>query len=601
MKINLKRAVDNLSKKNLNFFQPMYEAITNSLEAGATRIEINILDETTFDGITAKIKGYSIVDNGEGFTNKNIESFLELWSDKKLEFGCKGSGRFTWLSVFSNIHIQSEVASENKYVDFFFNTDFSDEKICVQSKVFANSKTIISFSDVGKRFFDAETGFDNRDIADIDLIKNAIECSMNLKLFLMKKERKCFSIVINVGDKQVEINEKTIPELDQVDFKIRSEVTDVDYGFELYYHFIEDGQNSKKIYYCAAGRTVKEETDESLRINELPGKVSYNMLLCSKYLSERVNDSRDDFPDLSNRKQASLDCPLLYRDINRALLKQLHTILINKYPLLEEVNKEQERKAIDAAPFLTKYIKENKDIIKTEQSLIKDGLKAFNAQKNTAKEKFEKLLKEKSINTEKFNQAVTEISEVALAELGEYILYRESIIKALEEAISDTEKKEKFIHDIFMPMRTVSHEEDKDKCYLSNFWLLDDKFMTYSYAASDMAVEAIKRDIELKNEQRYKEKNRPDLAIFFNKIDGHKNLIIAELKGANASENEKNKALTELPNDVAIIKKHIPDVDTIWSYIITTIDDNFKATIENQGEYIELFSADNIQLFYYKY
>lgn len=56
-----------------------------------------------------------------------------------------------------------------------------------------------------------------------------------------------------------------------------------------------------------------------------------------------------------------------------------------------------------------------------------------------------------------------------------------------------------------------------------------------------------------------------------------------------------------MPNDVAIIKKHIPDVDTIWSYIITTIDDNFKATIENQGEYIELFSADNIQLSYYKY
>ena len=99
MKINLKRAVDNLSKKNLKFFQPMYEAITNSLEAGATRIEINILDETTFDGITAKIKGYSIVDNGEGFTNKNIESFLELWSDKKLEFGCKGSGRFTYFSA----------------------------------------------------------------------------------------------------------------------------------------------------------------------------------------------------------------------------------------------------------------------------------------------------------------------------------------------------------------------------------------------------------------------------------------------------------------------------------------------------------------------
>lgn len=340
MRFNLKKAVDNLSKKDVKFLQPMYEAISNSLEAGADRVEINIESDYALDGITPKIKGYSIIDNGEGFTQDNIESFLELWSNKKMELGCKGSGRFTWLSVFSCIHIQSEIATESNYIDFFFNTEFSDENIRPQKKSIAKNKTIISFSDVCKRFYDAETGFDDRDIANIENIKDSIERNMILKLFLMKKDGKTFSIAIKVGEQQIEITEKTIPELERVDFRIRSEITDQDYNFELYYLFIEDGRNSKKIYYCAAGRTVKEENDESLRVNELPGKVSYNMLLCSDYLSKRVNDSRDDFPDLSNRKQASIDCPLLYRDIIKELLRQLHTILINKYPQLEKDNKE---------------------------------------------------------------------------------------------------------------------------------------------------------------------------------------------------------------------------------------------------------------------
>ena len=66
-----------------------------------------------------------------------------------------------------------------------------------------------------------------------------------------------------------------------------------------------------------------------------------------------------------------------------------------------------------------------------------------------------------------------------------YILYRDSIIKALDDAIIDVTKKEKFIHDIFMPMRTTTFSSNQEKHLLGNLWLLDDKFMTYSYAASD--------------------------------------------------------------------------------------------------------------------
>lgn len=185
--------------------------------------------------------------------------------------------------------------------------------------------------------------------------------------------------------------------------------------------------------------------------------------------------------------------------------------------------------------------------------------------------------------------------------MGEYILYRDSIIKALDSAILDPSKKEKFIHDIFMPMRTSTFSADENKHLLSNLWLLDDKFMTYSYAASDETIEAIKADITAKNEEKFKDKNRPDITIFFNTQNAQKNVVVIEFKGANADKYEKKKALTELPDDVAIIKKHIPDVSTIWSYIITSIDDEFKFSIENQENYFELFTPESSYRAYYKY
>ena len=151
-----------------------------------------------------------------------------------------------------------------------------------------------------------------------------------------------------------------------------------------------------------------------------------------------------------------------------------------------------------------------------------------------------------------------------------------------------------------MPMHTSSFSSNEEKHFLSNLWILDDKFMTYSYAASDETVEAIKRDIEIKNNEKFKDSNRPDLTIFFNSKAEHRNLIMIEFKGANANKYEKNKALTELPDDVAIVKKHIPNINTVWSYIITTIDDDFKFSISVQ-DFIELFTANSEYCAYYKY
>ena len=605
MKFNLKRAVDNLAKKDLKFLQPLYEAITNSLESGSDNISVELFTEDVIsDEIIPHITGFSVTDNGSGFTEKNRDSFLELWSDKKIEFGCKGSGRFTWLSVFNKITIKSEVSSENKYVIIPFNLNFKDEDIEIKDQKFEKNKTVVIFDEVTDRYFDTASKIDNRNLANVDSVVGDIEQNLLLKLFLLKNGDKKFSIKIKLNAQEREISEKTIPNLDYKTFDIYSDITRESYKFELYYHFVENRKNSKKIYYCANNRTVKEEDDDSLDFScELPNRTSFNMLLCSKYLDDMVNDSRDDFPGMSNKKQANYGCPLLFKDIKPELLKQMHLVLLERFPELETLNKEEEQKAINASPYLTKYIRENSDIVKTAKSLTTKALEIFNKKKTTVQAKFERVLQDKSITTEAFDEAVAELSEIAAAELGEYILYRDSIIKALNEATFEADKKESFIHDIFMPrgniISTVNHNVDYT---MTNLWLLDDKFMTFTNAFSDITIkkiiESIFIDSTVKSDDLGMNNKKPDLAIFYNK-EVSRDALVVEFKGANASLGEKEKSIAEISRNCLLLKEKITEIDTIWAYIITSIDDEFEVSLRASGYKKRYTNAKDGKILYF--
>lgn len=605
MKVNIPNIVKNLGK-NIKFLQPLYESITNSLEANSTNIEIEILHDNPLEGIMSKMTGFIIKDNGEGFDLKNRTAFLELWTNNKISLGCKGSGRFTWLKVYESIDIESHVKSEQKKVSIPFNLDFDEKDMSVDTMPIKENSTIIEFSNVTSTYCnnmsDARMRIDARSNADIDVIANSVKEYLLIKLFLLKQQNKNFTISIKVDEEKRIIDFDSIPELERCTFGLYSDITRENYKFDLYYLFKDDSKNSKKAYFCANGRAILEVDDDSLGFSAgLPNRDSFIMLLCSNYLNDKDNDGRSELTALMGRKQATIDAPLLISDLKLEMKKQMHQIILNRYPQLHEINKQEEIKAINKAPYLSNIIKENTDILKSESSLLKEAKKEFSVKKDKVVDKFEKLLSDRNIDTAEYNKSISEISSIALMELGEYMFYRENIIKALKIAMDENSENEKFYHNIFMPMKTSSKEKDDNKHLLSNIWLLDDKFMTYSYAASDKTVNQIKDEIEEKNSNKFKISHRPDLSIFFNKVDGFKNLVMVEFKSPNADLDEKNKALSELPDDIAIVKRNISDIETVWSYIVTTIDDDFEFSIESSETFTQLFSTEERTKAYYRY
>jgi len=596
IKVNIKSIVKNISK-NVGFLQPVYEAIMNSLEAGADKICIRFSSApSVIPGLLGSIDGFTITDNGIGFTKENRDSFCTLWSEFKAFLGCKGSGRFTWLTVFSDVDITSKVKSEGIVVKIPFSTSFSSDKIIIEKSEIKNSETTITFRNVTSKFFlpTEKKTIDKRPESDLKRLTDQIQDYLLLELFLLKQNGKMFSITLHLGGETSEISDTTIPSLGKIDFSLSS-VMFPDSGqtnFSMFYLFSKDARSRQRISYCSSGRASLVVRPSSVGIfGDLPDKDSMEVLVLSTYFDGKDDDTHNGFPVLTGLDEETIDCPISLSSINEKVQSEISDLLLKTFPYLSSQNDAAKEEAISEYPFLAPLIKENNDSVKTKESLIAQASKDFTRRKIDVRKKFSKCLQEKNVNPEEFEKTVNEMSFVTATELGEYILYRQSIVDALKGSLYDSEKNEKFVHDIFMPMKTDSLGTDAEKEYLSNLWILDDKFMTYLYVASDKTIKQIADAAFEKAEKVEKAPKRPDLSLFFNNVDGKmRDAVLVEFKGVNADADEKNKSLVELPNNIAYIRKNFSNISSIWGYVITVIDDDMKESIANQGNFQTLFS-----------
>ena len=132
--------------------------------------------------------------------------------------------------------------------------------------------------------------------------------------------------------------------------------------------------------------------------------------------------------------------------------------------------------------------------------------------------------------------------------------------------------------------------------------MLDDKFTTFNYIASDKSIKAIKQ--ALKDETAdFDARKEPDIAIFYSKPDNNslqdskKDAVIIELKGIGTRN--KAIAITELPKNMMLIRQNLQNINQLWGYIIMELDDKICNDIEAQSRYKKFFS--NGKPIYYDY
>lgn len=554
-----------------------------------------IKQKTLFGTEVNKIFAYDVEDDGEGFTKRNIDSFLTYMSEYKINLGCKGVGRITWLKVFSSVNIESY--ANRKRISFIFDENFSENSLKIQDSNCIKTGTIVKFSGVRKQFFE-EGKIDLRVDGDLNLIRHYIEEHLLIKLSLLKSQSINFNIVLSGdnGEYAKPICNDSLKALSVQKF-IVTDCNNRDVVFFIYYSFFNSvGKQKKSAYYCANGRTVTPISDK-VSFTNLPGNKSSILLVTSDFFDEHVNDERNEFdiPQSGNR----LDCNLTWEQINFNLQCEIDNILIKEFPNLEKDNDRNVSELIEEFPYLAKYIREDTSKIKNKEKILNSSKKKYEQEKERISKRFKELLDKNELDSDAFDSSIEDITDMSARELAEYIVYRQQIILALHRLNVSKEKSEKKIHNLFMKMKTESFK-DTHETYDHNLWLFDDKFMTYIYAASDVAIEKYKKALDEVNV--YNSKYRPDLAVFFSgtDTDNGRDAIVIEFKACGASIDEKSKSFWEINRNAQAIRDSIENINRIWCYTITSFDDIFKKNIKAQ-DFIQLFTNGERNEIYYRY
>lgn len=563
-------------KRELMFLQPLFEAISNSIQANANDIIINLnaVKKTNDDYY---INGYTITDNGDGFTQENIDRWLKLRSKSEKndnKKGCKCLGRLSYLKCFDYVKVES-INKEKQKIEFIFDKDFDSNKINIVNNCNDRKTTKIFFDKIKKT---------NHKLYTIDEIKSKLLKEFMIMLyFYFKINNKTFKISIQLNTTEKEANEvATITNEDILDFstslnnkpmefKIKRSIenNEKEYIFTLHYCIQNCEKNGKTITsYCANEREVADffyKTKELKLYND--DKKNMYFILTSDYFDEKVKDNRDDFE--INEKQETFFSPISFTAIEEKLIDLLQEVFV-----ANKINTERNTtEHLKNTPFLYWYAINNKNHILINKD--KQVEFAYKQMEKDRKDIFEKISKGKPIQQNKLQISLQ-------TTLTEYMQLRKERLKYVGELIKNKEDNEEKIHDFIFPKGIVLQNDDNYKLlndvYCNNLWFIDDKFMNYKYALSDKKIQEIKNKIGDKTKAL--NTKEPDIAVILDNIKSDCTGLFIELKPFDATFNDNEDGVSELNRYISAFTKS-ENIKDNYAYLITTniIDNDFEITL----------------------
>lgn len=588
----IKRIVDEDISSRVSQYDVIFEAITNAIHANATSIDCilnsfdNPIKENETEIARKKVHTITVRDNGDGLHDDNYDSFCKYRTEYKKNLGCKGVGRFVFLKVYNYANFTSSLATTQEVRSFKFDFDFDTDNIKSTPSEVGQNLTEVTLNSLSENYLNHDKHIDRRIEMDLEAIREKVLLNLIPTLFFYKKKgvEITISFIDQTTSDQVFIKPNDIP-----DFKERKFIVKDREGKEFEFtlnHRIENVDGKLNAYYCANNRTVCEFAEKDLKLN-FPYGYSGFLLLESTYLNTRVNHERNDFDIKPLRTDAFTT--LSWDLINEELKKTVTDLVKEGIPETKEINKTKIKEIHEERPYLINYIDET-DIeiagFMDKKKLIDNAKKKFDIAK-------EKILatagKEEYTDTELYDAI-----ELTHNELVSYINDRVLVIERLKKLIDKKERVEQIIHNLFMEMRT---DDDYYAVGKNNLWLLDDRYTTYSYAASDKRIREVLKGIDEENDDTDILDDKPDLSLFFshnpNKPERLKSVLV-EIKPfdyASKPDRKKFAGIQQLLDYVKAFKEK-EKIEEVSSFLITEIDDKLADRLRTDG-YTPLFSLES--------
>lgn len=591
MLAEISRIVNEDISNRVNQYDVLFESITNSIHANSTSIKcyLNCNNMVADDGEesigTIKLDTIKVIDNGDGLTDDNYKSFSKYRTKFKKELGCKGVGRFVFLKVYKNAKYTSKINSIQEERKINFDFEFDTENFKKNESEVLENETEVSFQFLNNSYLDYKEKVDRRIPLDLHQIRKRVLIHLIPTLFFYKQKGVDINIdfIDEYNDLSVKITPEDIPAFLEKKFKV-SNFNGITHDFLLHYK-IENIEGSLNAFYCANNRAVCEFSEKDLKIS-MPYNYSGYMLLESNYFDTKVNNDRNNF-DIFPVK-TDVFSPLSWELINTEVKKSIGELVKEGVPETKKINKQKLQEIQEERPYLIQYI-QPEDIemagFLDKRIIIDKAKKSF----DTAKEKVLQNFGKEEYTDNELNEAIA----LAQVELVSYIHDRVIVIDRLKTLVDKSERVESIIHNLFMKQYTKDNYYSVGK---NNLWLLDDRFTTYSYAASDKRIVEVLKDIGENTDDVDILNDKPDLSLFFshnpNNNDRLKSVLI-EIKPFDFSQKPDRKKFQGIQQLLDYVKafKDKEKIEEVYGYLITDVDDDLSERLLN-NRFTQLFSTE---------
>lgn len=539
-KINIDRIVKDI-KTRATSLTPIIEAVCNSLDAiglkkrdGHIEIVIKRETQTSLDIESEKVKpdivGIDIIDNGEGFTASNRDSFDTFLSGHKK--GGKGFGRFMYLKYFRNVTIESVYKDEkNRYYSrtftFGHNTEIIENEVIneITNNTDTKTGTTLRLSSIINKDLDKGIDVIARKLVERLLAFFATENEFTPKIIIREEDSSDLVMLNDYVSSNSNISQIGETKKISIDGKNKS----YDFLVKVY-----------KVYYSAITNKIcltanmREVTDIPLHnfvpefketMVEFGDNVQKNFMVKvyvqGEYLDDNVTTERDAF--LFGKESETL-FELSERDI------YIKAAVIAKGYFKEDIEKRYSEKKGQVEHYVYSTAPWNKYLLNDiDMENIPIGTSEFDLEMMFQKIKFQKeqnariaikeLISKSDQNSQSKESDIEDevknilslVTESQRNDLAHYVCHRKKIIELFDELRKRMENgkshKESEMHNLFFPMITNDRENEFED---TNLWLLDERFNFTKYIASDKVISKV-------------DHKEPDLALFYEESKFYRN------------------------------------------------------------------------------
>jgi hypothetical protein len=534
------------------FKQVYFEAVANAIDASATNISIKVHYHKKDIKNTLKIE---IIDDGVGFTDDRFERFSEVKTPQDDRH--KGLGRLIYLKYFSTVNVKS-VFNEENVRTFIFSSNYKGESKIEKIDKKSNNGTIITLKNFNNHKLQKMEHVSPSYIKDV--LNNEFMPTLYEKK--IKGEKLTIKISSHLEDDNQSFNfepEVSLIELTSLQDLKTFQDENIDLVSSITTHYIINKDQSSSNLSSGINIDGRSMPITFPKNPILPDNVTCLFIFKSDVFNIKVDASRQKIQFANNDEKK------LMSKLKSIICK----VLQKEFPEIKEKNTQQKEKMENNYPHLIGFFEE--DYI---------GILDFDDAIENAQKKF--FLQQKSVlNSTPDNEQVFEKSlELAARSLTEYILYREWVIRRLEN-INDTQK-ECEIHNLIVPQRNnFTQSNISFDFYRNNAWILDDKFMTYKSIFSEYKMKDIIAAIT--SGDAIHDEGRPDISIIFSddpdnvKVDS----IIIELKRRKLDTKESMNVVNQLIERAQKLATHCPNIQRVWYYGIIEIDPELQLNLTN--------------------